>query len=180
MGSKDEEQNGKTSSSDESGDDPSTPHIDGDLGDLLQELRVLLQGVQVLTGFLIVLPFNDYFRGISDNAHRVYLVLFLCVLTSLILFSAPAAQHRLLTPLSNRVSFKRFATRIIIIGLVPFSASLVLATHFVVNEVAGNAAAMICAAIVFTTILGLWWLLPARLRATNAQRDLRGKRPDSR
>jgi hypothetical protein len=152
--------------------DNTSGHNDGDLGDLLQELRVLLQGVQVLTGFLIVLPFNEGFRSIDENAHRVYLVLFLCVLTSLILFSAPAAQHRLLTPLSNRVSFKRFATRIIIIGLVPFSASLVLATHFVVNEVAGNGAAMICAAIVLVTILVLWWLLPARLRATNAQRDL--------
>jgi hypothetical protein len=157
---------------DESSDDSSTTHSDGDLGDLLQELRVLLQGVQVLTGFLIVLPFNDYFRGISDTAHRVYLVLFLCVLTSLILFSAPAAQHRLLTPLSNRVRFKRFATRIIIIGLVPFSASLVLATYFVVNEVAGNPAATISASVVFATILGLWWLLPWRMRATNQQRDL--------
>ena len=162
--------NGRNDS--DSADDDSTGHSDGDLGDLLQELRVLLQGVQVLTGFLIVLPFSEGFRQIDANAHKVYLVLFLSVLTSLILFSAPAAQHRLLTPLSDRVSFKRFATRIIVIGLVPFSASLVVATHFVVNEVAGFNAAMVSAAIVFVMILVLWWLLPARLRATKAQRDL--------
>ena len=148
------------------------PHQDGDLGDLLQELRVLLQGVQVLTGFLIVLPFNEGFRTIAREARGVYLVLFLSVLASLILFSAPAAQHRLLTPLSNRVSFKRFATRLIVIGLVPFSLSLVLATHFVVNEVAGNRAGLICAGLVLVLIAILWWLLPARLRATNAQRSL--------
>lgn len=145
-------------------------HGEGDLGDLLQELRVLLQGVQVLTGFLIILPFNEGFRSIADEAQGVYLVLFLCVLTSLILFSAPAAQHRLLTPLSNRVRFKRFATRLIIIGLVPFSASLVLATHFVVNEVGGGKAAMIAASLVFVIIGVLWWILPYTMREAQSRK----------
>jgi hypothetical protein len=31
---------------------------EGSLDDMLQELRILLQGAQVLTAFLIVLPFN--------------------------------------------------------------------------------------------------------------------------
>jgi hypothetical protein len=141
-------------------------HSDGNLSDLLQELRVLLQGVQVLTGFLIILPFNEGFRSIARGAREVYIVMFLCVLASLILFSAPAAQHRLLTPLSDRVRFKRFATRLIVLGLVPFSASLILATHFVMNEVAGSRAAMIAAGIVFLLILTLWWLLPWRMKDT--------------
>src|SRR5687767_1544159 len=35
------------------------PHDDGDLGDMLQELRVLLPGSQTLTAFLVILPFNS-------------------------------------------------------------------------------------------------------------------------
>lgn len=153
--------------------DTEAPHSDGDLGDLLQELRVLLQGVQVLTGFLIILPFNPVFRDLPGSARGVYLVMFLCVLVSLVLFSAPAAQHRLLTPLSNRVRFKQFATRLIVIGLVPFSASLVLATHFVVSEVADSRAALVTASVVCAIILVLWWLLPwhMRDRHSSQQRD---------
>jgi hypothetical protein len=72
------------------------------LESLLQELRVLLQGVQVLTGFLIVLPFYQGFATIARTEQWVYLVTFACSLSSLILFSAPAAQHRLEWPLYDR------------------------------------------------------------------------------
>jgi hypothetical protein len=140
----------------------STPkaHSDGDLSDLLQELRVLLQGVQVLTGFLIVLPFSEGFVRVSGSERRVYLVLFLCVLLSLVLFSAPAAQHRLLTPLRDRVEFKKGATRMVIAGMVPFSLALVLATHFVLQEVAGRLTANIGSAVAAVLIAALWWMAP--------------------
>src|SRR3954447_3902619 len=76
------------------------------LESLLQELRVLLQGVQVLTGFLIVLPFYQAFAKIDRKEQWVYLVTFACSLSSLILFSAPAAQHRLEWPLYDRARFQ--------------------------------------------------------------------------
>lgn len=37
-----------------------TPDTDG-LSDLLSELRILLQGAQVLSSFLMILPFNVNF-----------------------------------------------------------------------------------------------------------------------
>src|SRR5215831_10876771 len=64
----------------------------GNLSDMLQELRVLLQGAQVLTGFLIILPFYQGFPSLSSTQHTVYLATFGCALASLIIFSAPAAQ----------------------------------------------------------------------------------------
>src|SRR5690348_18472943 len=78
----------------------------GNLSDMLQELRVLLQGVQVLTGFLIILPFYQGFPALSSAQHAVYLATFCCALASLIIFSAPAAQHRLQWPLHDRTKFK--------------------------------------------------------------------------
>jgi hypothetical protein len=142
------------------GDSPQAPQPDGDLGDLLQELRVLLQGVQVLTGFLIILPFSEGFARVSESGRRVYLVLFLCVLLSLVLFSAPAAQHRLLTPLRDRIQFKKGATRMVVSGMVPFSVALVLATHFVLDEVAGRLTANIGSGVAAICIAALWWIAP--------------------
>ena len=130
------------------------------MSDLLQELRVLLQGVQVLTGFLIVLPFSEGFSRVSESEKKVYLVLFLCVLVSLVLFSAPAAQHRLLSPLRDRVIFKRGSTRLVVAGMVPFSAALVLATHFVLDEVASDRVRDIASLFAALVIAILWWIAP--------------------
>jgi hypothetical protein len=88
---------------------------------MLQELRILLQGAQVLTAFLIVLPFSEGFRRIQQVEKWVYVATFLCSLVSLVILSAPAAQHRLQRPLIDRVQFKQYATRLILIGLVPLS-----------------------------------------------------------
>ncbi|MDQ3779860.1 MAG: DUF6328 family protein, partial [Chloroflexota bacterium] len=56
---------------------------DEDLGDLLQELRVLLPGVQTLTAFLIILPFSGGFSQIARSEQWVYVATFVCSLSSL-------------------------------------------------------------------------------------------------
>jgi len=148
----------------------------GGLDSLLQELRVLLQGVQVLTGFLIVLSFYQDFAGVDLVEKWVYLVTFACSLCCLILFSAPAAQRRLERPSYDRARFKLLATRMIVIGLVPFSLALVLATQFVVARIlggppavlagaavaalAGAAVAALAGAAVAALIGAAWWLFP--------------------
>src|SRR5688500_5256955 len=79
------------------------PNADGDFSDMLQELRILLQGSQLLTGFLVVLPFADGFAKIDRAEKWVYLATFLFSMLSLILYSAPAAHHRIERPIFDRV-----------------------------------------------------------------------------
>jgi hypothetical protein len=136
----------------------------GDLSDLLQELRVLLQGVQVLTGFLIVLPFYQAFTELDRTEKIVYMATFACSLLSLILFSAPAAQHRLEAPLRDREAFKRFATRMIIIGLVPLSLALVLAAQLVIAQILGGLIGLVAACCVAAVLGAVWWLIPLNIR----------------
>jgi hypothetical protein len=130
------------------------------LNSLLQELRVLQQGAQVLTGFLIVLPFTQDFSRLDVAEKWVYLVTFACALCCLILFSAPAAQHRLEWPLVDRARFKALATRMIIVGLAPLSLAFVLATQLVVAQVLGGLPAVIAALVVAAVIAAVWWLFP--------------------
>lgn len=75
------------------------PHDDGDLSEMLNELRILLPGSQMLTSFLIVLPFSGGFRHIVHVEKLVFFATFVCSLVSFVLLSAPAIQHRLLRPL---------------------------------------------------------------------------------
>lgn len=141
-------------------DDNADPNDDGNLNDMLQELRILLQGVQVLTAFLIILPFNEGFARIDPFEKGIYVATFLCSISGLVIFSAPAAHHRLVRPLMDRAGFKQFATRMIIIGLIPTSIALVLATHLVISEVIGDVAALLVAGAVAVFVAVLWWVLP--------------------
>ncbi len=145
-------------------DEAEGTHHDGDLSDLLQELRILLPGAQVLTAFLIILPFSTGFAKIQRTEQWVYVATFACSVVSLALFTAPAAQHRLERPLRDRERFKRDATRLIILGLIPLSVAVVLATQLVVNEAIGRDVGFVVAAIVGSVIALTWWLLPLNHR----------------
>jgi hypothetical protein len=139
---------------------------DGDLGDMLNEMRVLLPGAQTLTAFLIILPFNGGFAEIRDMEKGVYVITFVCSLLALILFTAPAAQHRLQRPLRDREEFKNLATKYIIAGLVPLSIALVLATQLVLSEViAPRWPSWTIAGGFAVIIIALWWIAPRWRRA---------------
>lgn len=141
-------------------------NADGDLTDLLSELRVLLPGTQTLTAFLVILPFNGGFAGIRNEEKWVFVVTFLCSILALVLFTAPAAQHRLQRPLHDREGFKTVATRFIIAGLVPLSIALVLVSQLVLSEVASNRwVSWSFAGAVALVILSLWWIYPLRGRS---------------
>ncbi|MCA0387074.1 MAG: DUF6328 family protein [Bacteroidetes bacterium] len=134
------------------------------LNDMLQELRILLQGAQVLTAFLVVLPFNQSFGKIHPFEKWVFIATFMCSVASLVFFSAPAAHHRLIRPLIHRVTFKLFATRMILVGLVFLSLALVLVTQLVVWQVMETTASIFVTAFVGILIILVWWLFPIFLR----------------
>ncbi|WP_449406233.1 DUF6328 family protein [Massilia phosphatilytica] len=84
--------------------------------EMLNELRILLPGAQLLNGFLIALPFTSGFRQIVQLEKWIFMATFLCSLSSLILFTAPAVQHRLLRPLEDRMHFKDVASKQMLAG----------------------------------------------------------------
>ena len=101
---------------------------------------------------------------ISQFDNAVYVAMFLCAILSLLLFAAPAAQHRLMSPLTDRAAFKRLVNRQVIIGLIPLSAALILAAYLVISDVVSALAAAIVAAIVALAIGMLWWVIPLNKR----------------
>lgn len=136
-----------------------------DLSEMLGGLRILLPSAQLLSAFMILLPFNSVFLRIARAEKWAFLAIFLCSLTSLVLFSAPAIQHRLMRPLKDRGQFKALATRQIVAGALMLSVALILSTHLVTAQVFGhpldNAAASFVAAIIGV----FWWIIPNILKA---------------
>ena len=61
---------------------------------LLQELRVVLPGVQVLMAFLLTAPFAQRFADLDDLGRQAYLVALISALGSTICLLSPTVFHR--------------------------------------------------------------------------------------
>ncbi|MCC7683328.1 DUF6328 family protein [Janthinobacterium sp. FW305-128] len=144
--------------------DDDQPSDDGDLSDLLSELRILLPGAQMLTAFLIILPFNGGFAKIVQTEKVVFLLTFFLSMTSLVLLSAPAIQHRVMRPLQDRERFKRVADRIMMCGAFSLALAFILGTNLVMSEVFGHVPGIVASVLMGTLIVCLWWLLPLHLK----------------
>jgi hypothetical protein len=145
-------------------DTQSDERDDGDFSDMLSEMRILLPGAQMLSAFLIILPFNGGFAKIVHMEKLLFLATFLFALASLVLLSAPAIQHRLLRPLKDRARFKRIATRQIVAGAFALAIALVLGTDLVISEVFGATVGLTVAGVMGVLILCAWWLMPIYLK----------------
>jgi len=137
---------------------------EGDFSDMLSELRILLPGAQMLTAFLVILPFTNGARTVLQAERFVFLATFMFALASLVLLSAPAIQHRLMRPLANRTRFKRLATRQIVAGSFSLAFAFILGTNLVISEVMGTLVAALVSGAMATLITSLWWLLPIYLK----------------
>ncbi|MEO5932805.1 MAG: DUF6328 family protein [Duganella sp.] len=137
---------------------------DGDFSDMLSEMRILLPGAQMLSAFLIILPFNTGFAHIDHTEKLLFLATFFLSLTSLVLLSAPAVQHRLMRPLKDRARFKRVATKQIVAGSFTLAIALVLGTDLVISEVFGATVGMAMAGAMAALVAIAWWLMPMYLK----------------
>jgi hypothetical protein len=136
-------------------------HEDGDLSDMLGELRVVLPTAQLLTAFLITVPFMPAFSGIVEVERYVFLATFILSVSGLVLLSAPAVQHRMMRPLVDRITFKRRASKQILLGCAAISMALILAAQFVLSVAMDSAVLGTVGASGVAALLGLfWWLLP--------------------
>ena len=58
---------------DSSKDESPSEKLTRNWNELLQELRVAQTGVQILTGFLLTIPFTDRFTQLDDRQVDIYL-----------------------------------------------------------------------------------------------------------
>ena len=77
-------------------DETETERLDRNWGELLQELRVLETGTQILTGFLLTVAFQQKFSQLNAGQVTLYLVLVSLSALATMLVLAPVSLHRTL------------------------------------------------------------------------------------
>ena len=77
-------------------DETHNERADRNWNELLQELRVTQTGTQILTGFLLTIPFQQRFADLDAYQTDLYLVLVVLAVLATALFVAPVSLHRIL------------------------------------------------------------------------------------
>lgn len=137
---------------------------DRNWGELLQELRVTLTGVQILAGFLLTLPFTQRFTGIPHGWHALYLVTFAGAMITIGLLIAPVVAHRLLFGRHEKGTLVEASDRVAKAGLAVLGLTLVATATLIFGVVLSWVAGAVAGVLLGLGFLGLWLGLPLRLR----------------
>ena len=138
--------------------------LDRNLGELLQELRVALPGVQVLFAFLLAVPFQQRFSEVSPFEEKVYFATLLLTALSAALLIAPSAYHRITFRYQQKRHLVQVANRCAIAGLAVLALAMTCAITLITDVLFGGAATIVTAALALTMFVLLWGLLPLTRR----------------
>jgi predicted membrane channel-forming protein YqfA (hemolysin III family) len=141
-------------------DENQDERLDRELIELLNELRVVLPGVQVLFAFMLTVPFTTQFSKITNEQRQVFFVSFLLTTAATALLIAPSAYHRLRWRQRDKEQMLRTANRLSISGLVFLTFALVGVVYLVTDLLFHPAAAAIVTAAVGTFFAWFWYGLP--------------------
>jgi len=145
-------------------DETELERLDRNWNSLLQELRVVQTGVQLLTGFLLTLPFQQRFDVLSADMRNVYLATVSCSAAATVLLIAPVAMHRLLFRRHRLQVLVSAAHRCAFAGLGLLGAALTGMTVIVFAAVSGRNAGIVAGACALGLFTLFWLLVPLLLR----------------
>ena len=148
-------------------DESKEERLDRELIEFLNELRVLLPGVQVLFAFLLTVPFTNRFSDVTNGQRQVFFATFLCTTAATALLIAPSAYHRLRWRQHDKERLLRTANRLSIGGMVFLTLALLGAVYLVTDMLFHYAAAAIVTAAVGGFFAWFWWGLPLWRAATD-------------
>ncbi|MFJ9679481.1 DUF6328 family protein [Streptomyces sp. NPDC101194] len=153
------------------GGDPSplgreTPaeRADRNLVELLQELRVVQTGVQIVFAFLLGVAFTSRFPHLDTFERTTYVATLLLTVVSAAVLATPVALHRGLFHRGAKVRIVALSARLAEIGLVFLALALNGAVLLLMDVVLGRTAAVAVTAATLVMFTGLWFVLPRALR----------------
>jgi hypothetical protein len=150
---------------------------DRNLVELLQEVRVVQTGVQVLFAFLLTAPLAARFTALDRFQRHVYFITLLSAAGAAVLLIAPTAYHRVLFRCGDKEHLVQVANRFTIAGLAFVAASMLGALLLVTDLLFSGAVAAVTIAVAAVVFAVAWCILPLRRRARLGRFKTVGPRP---
>ena len=135
-----------------------------ELIELLNELRVVLTGVQVLFAFLLTVPFSQRFNELDAADRKVYYSAVITTAVATMLLMAPTAHHRLRFRSGVKENLLRVANVLALLGVALLAVAISLVTYLITDIVYDATAAAIAAACLAAGFVIVWFLIPLAFR----------------
>jgi hypothetical protein len=142
--------------------------LDRKWNDMLQELRVMQTGVQLLAGILLTLPFQQTFGDLDDFQRSLYLTLVIVAAVTTALVLTPVAIHRRLA--GHHIKDRLITSAHLLMHAVLFTLALLIVgmVVFIFNVVLGDAASAVAGTSVALLVCALLAVVPHLLVASDS------------
>ena len=128
-------------------------------GELLEELRALIPGAQVLFGFLLAIRFTSPFTELNAVQRDVYYATLLTTAVSLVLLLAPSAYHRLRFREGDKDAMVRKGNREAIAGTGAIALAFTGVLYLITELLFTTPAAITVALVFFALTAWRWWAI---------------------
>lgn len=145
-------------------DETPNERADRNWDELLQELRVMQTGTQILTGFLLAVAFQPRFTDMDALQRDLYVVLVALAAVATILALAPVGMHRAFFGRRRKPELVHIAARIVKIDLVVIGALTIGVTTLIVDFTVDRTAGLIALVAALVLVVSLWLVLPRVIR----------------
>jgi hypothetical protein len=143
--------------------------LDRELVELLQEMRIMLPGIEVIFGFLLTVPFTERFTRLTALQTSTYFLVFISTALATAFLVAPSTYHRLRWRQYDKEHLLQVANKFAITGLTFFAVSLSGIAFIVTDVVIQTTTAVWVAAGIGLIVVILWFGLPLFRRAQDGE-----------
>lgn len=145
-------------------DETPEERADRNMVELLQELRVLQTGVQIISAFLLTVAFTPRFAQLSPTQQYVYVAALLMSVVAVAVLAAPVAIHRGLFRCGMKERVVVLSTHCARLGMFLLAGSLDCAVFLITGVVLGRITASVITGCVAAAFQALWFVFPWVLR----------------
>lgn len=145
--------------------------LDRELIELLNGLRVVLTGVQVLFAFLLTLPFTQRFQDLTSSQRDMFSIAFTATATASVLLIAPVAYHRIRFRKQDKEHMLLWANRFAIAGISLLTVAIGTIVLLVIDVLYSLPAAGAVAGAVVALIAWAWFALPLSRHLADESND---------
>jgi Family of unknown function (DUF6328) len=137
--------------------------------ELLQELRVVIPGVQVLLAFLLTVPFQQRFAQIPGSMRNAFFASIACATLATAFLIAPSAHHRMRWRAGEKERLVRVGNQMAIVGTVFLAAAIVLALYVITDLLFTTNLAVLTAIAALVLFGVLWYVVPMMGRSPSEE-----------
>ncbi|MBM7502634.1 DUF6328 family protein [Agromyces aurantiacus] len=134
--------------------------LDRKWNDILQELRVVMTGTQLITGFLLAVAFQPKFAELERYEVGLYLVLVVLATTATMLGLAPVILHRQLSGQKQKERVVRIANALLLTLLVVVSLVASGVAMLIFDVTVNRETGWLAGAIAVVLLLLFWIVVP--------------------